>query len=359
MVYFLGGQSPDGFRTDFDKLISEKGYYTYILKGGAGTGKSTLIHSIAERFSDRENADLYRCASDLNSLDAVVFNRSKAIVVDGTAPHTFDPEYPAVCQEIINLGELWDGEAIAANGEKIIALSEENKRLHLRSRRYIGACAALCTDTVQIASAAVNSEKLDGFALRLAAKITGKSKRIREGRLHLRQLSAMTSDGYVTCPPPDDYTVYLLNDPHQAGATALLGRLAAHILHGGHDVIASECHILCSPLYEHILIPELKTAVMTSSSFNGFTSENKLPINMKRFYINQELAAKKQRIGFNRRGAKELSEEAAFSIGAALKVHDELERFYSSAMNFAALKPIEERISAAVERRMQCKCNLD
>lgn len=356
MDYFLGGQSPSGFRTNFGRLISDKSFYTYILKGGAGSGKSTLMRSLAEHFDGRESIDLYRCASDLHSIDAVVLNRSKIIVVDGTAPHTFDPIYPAVCQEIVNLGEFWDSSAIAASGERIIAVSDENKRLHMRSQRFVSALSALCSDTLHIAADALNTEKLEKFSERLTKKIVGKGGHIQEGTPYFRQLSAITQDGYVTCPPPSDYTVYILNDAYHAGASALLRSISEHILRSGYDVVISESYMFQSPQYEHILIPELKTAVMTSSSFNGFTCENKLPVNMQRFYFKQELSSRKQRISFNRRGARELGEEAALSIAMALEIHNELEGFYSPAMNFEAIKPVSERITEAVEERLRCNC---
>ena len=41
--YFLGSTSPDGFKTSFSDIINDDKFYTYILKGGPGTGKSTLM----------------------------------------------------------------------------------------------------------------------------------------------------------------------------------------------------------------------------------------------------------------------------------------------------------------------------
>ena len=46
-TFFLGSSGPSGFKTDFGKIINKPEYYTYILKGGPGTGKSTLMKKIA------------------------------------------------------------------------------------------------------------------------------------------------------------------------------------------------------------------------------------------------------------------------------------------------------------------------
>ena len=39
--YFLGCMTQQGFSTEFGRLMEEKDRFTYILKGGAGTGKSS------------------------------------------------------------------------------------------------------------------------------------------------------------------------------------------------------------------------------------------------------------------------------------------------------------------------------
>ena len=46
--YFLGANSPSGFYSLYDQLISpEEARAVYILKGGPGCGKSTLMRRVA------------------------------------------------------------------------------------------------------------------------------------------------------------------------------------------------------------------------------------------------------------------------------------------------------------------------
>lgn len=89
--YFLGESTPNGFSTPFAQQISAEGYFTCILKGGPGTGKSGLMRKIAEEFQKQEDIDVYYCASDPDSLDAVVLHQSKFIIVDGTSPQESVP----------------------------------------------------------------------------------------------------------------------------------------------------------------------------------------------------------------------------------------------------------------------------
>ena len=54
-TYFLGSSTAQGFRTTFDNVIKDEGIFTYILKGGAGTGKSSLMKKAANEFENYEH----------------------------------------------------------------------------------------------------------------------------------------------------------------------------------------------------------------------------------------------------------------------------------------------------------------
>lgn len=87
--YFLGANTPSGFVSRFDHLYDpDDGWFAYILKGGPGTGKSTLMKRAAkEACSAQIKTELIYCSSDPHSLDAVIFPEIKVCIVDGTAPH--------------------------------------------------------------------------------------------------------------------------------------------------------------------------------------------------------------------------------------------------------------------------------
>ena len=59
--YFLGANSPQGFYSLYSELIDpETAKTVYILKGGPGCGKSTLMKQVAARLAQEMGAPCYR-----------------------------------------------------------------------------------------------------------------------------------------------------------------------------------------------------------------------------------------------------------------------------------------------------------
>ena len=100
--YFLGANAPTGFYSLYDHLLSpEEARAIYILKGGPGCGKSTLMRKIGAWAEESGlETEYVLCSGDPDSLDAVLLPQSGVAIVDGTAPHV-----------VVSLGRFW-GQAI-------------------------------------------------------------------------------------------------------------------------------------------------------------------------------------------------------------------------------------------------------
>ena len=87
--YFLGANAPDGFYSLYPQLIDlERARAVYILKGGPGCGKSSLMRRVAQAMEEKgASVEYIACSGDPDSLDAVVFPALNTAIVDGTAPH--------------------------------------------------------------------------------------------------------------------------------------------------------------------------------------------------------------------------------------------------------------------------------
>lgn len=89
VTFFLGANAPSGFYSLYDELLPpERAQRIFLLKGGAGCGKSTLMGKVADALAGTgEDVEYIRCSGDPDSLDAVLFPHLGVAIVDATAPH--------------------------------------------------------------------------------------------------------------------------------------------------------------------------------------------------------------------------------------------------------------------------------
>ena len=92
--YFLGANAPTGFYSLYDGLLPpEKARAIYILKGGPGCGKSTLMRKIGAWAEESGlKTEYILCSGDPDSLDAVILPALGVAIVDGTAPQGVVPQ---------------------------------------------------------------------------------------------------------------------------------------------------------------------------------------------------------------------------------------------------------------------------
>ena len=87
--FFLGANTPQGFVSRFDQLADcDDAWRCFVIKGGPGTGKSSLMKKVAEYLTQQDYpVELIHCSSDVNSLDGVIAKDIKTSIADGTSPH--------------------------------------------------------------------------------------------------------------------------------------------------------------------------------------------------------------------------------------------------------------------------------
>lgn len=155
-TYFPGANTGLGFVNRFDGILSpwERQHYAYVLKGGPGVGKSTLMRKVAARAAEQGyGVEEFRCAGDPDSLDAVRVPALRVVLLDGTAPHTIDPILPGIADEVIDLGHFLHREVFAQKAETLRARFAENKTHYARAYACLGAASALMEQAVAAAEA--------------------------------------------------------------------------------------------------------------------------------------------------------------------------------------------------------------
>lgn len=90
--FFLGANSEEGFSSLYEQLLGGRFDDLLILKGGAGSGKSTFMRRVGAAVERTGERVVYiNCSGDPDSLDGAIFLDRRAAIVDGTAPHGTAP----------------------------------------------------------------------------------------------------------------------------------------------------------------------------------------------------------------------------------------------------------------------------
>lgn len=346
-TYFAGANTARGFVGAYPALVREGELdRLYILKGGSGTGKSTLIRQCAAR------ARLYGvqvtmllCSSDPTSADGVILTGKdghRIAVVDGTAPHTLDPDLPGAVGEIVPLGECWRTAVLTAARPEIEAHIGEKQAAYRLAYRYLAAYGEMAATSRSLLSGCVCKEKMAAAVRRLAAGIP-KGKACRE---EIRYTAGVTMRG-----------VYRL--PTFGGLSRQ--RIAVLDVCGSADFFwdalraaAAErrCTLYLAPapgetdtFYEAYL-PESGTAFCTACD----REEGETAVNMQRFLDRRSLASIRGRLRFAARCREMLMSGAVESLARAREHHFALEEIYKTAMDFTAVEQIGERIAGEIVR---------
>jgi hypothetical protein len=349
-LFFLGANAPGGFVSRFSEVYDvREGWRAYILKGGPGTGKSTLMKRVAAEALARGQAVWCSpCSSDPESLDAVVLPDMRTCVMDGTAPHVIEPKHPGMCEILVNLGDHYDTDLLALSADRLYAKFADNAALHKRAARYISAAGQVLSDNLKLAGGCTDIDKAAAYGASLARRLLPKCRE-RAGLEQVRFLSAVTPKGYLClsstvgalCP-----TVKVISDRYGAASAAAMSAFRLVALERGYDIISCRSPFFPQGAPEHLLVPEAGVAFCTCSDMLPIAAERL--IRADRFTDGERLRRHKQRLSFNRRATAELISAACDTLTAAKAVHDQMESYYIKAMDFDALSARTERLVADI-----------
>ncbi len=347
--FYFGANNKKGycslFGDTYDPYI--KGNHL-ILKGGPGTGKSTLMKRIADKLEKRGYyVERGFCSADPQSLDIVLVPEINFSVVDGTSPHTMDPTLPGVTEHIVDLSVAWDKNYLKGHIDEIGELTQSNKQQHKKTADYLMLASAIETQNVLLCTDCVDKEKLQRYIKRLKARIVPERADYKPGRVHKRFLSAVTPDGvdvrYDSVVALAEKIV-TIEDEYGVVAPYIAEKISDFAIEQGYDVYKCFCPLFPDFKAEHIIIPELKTALFTENSYHFSIDDESKRIHAGRFMDKEGFSVKREKLLFGKKAKKELINEAVRTMSLAKDIHDRLEEYYIKATDFNIINEISENI---------------
>lgn len=345
--YFLGGNTPSGFYSLYHQLSDPHRVRSlYILKGGAGCGKSSLMKRIA-RHGEAAGLEAERilCSGDPDSLDAVIFPALSAAVVDGTSPHVVEADYAGAVERYVDLSRFYDRAALQPLREDIIAATGEYKGCYKRVYRCLGAAGELLRDRGDLVSSELVRQKLAKRARGIISREIKKGTEA-EGALSQRFLTAITHRGPValwdTVTDQAD-RIYQLSDSCGL-AHHLLSPILSAALAAGQDAVACPDPMAPDRL-AHLILPGLSLAFVTDSPDFPWTKKAHRRLRLDAMADGEQSQANRPRLRFSRKVATALTEEAVAGLAQAKAAHDKLESLYNPHVDFEGVYQLADELA--------------
>lgn len=333
--YFLGANAPTGFYSLYDQLIDlETARGVYILKGGAGCGKSSFMRRIA-RHAEAAGYDtqFILCSGDPDSLDALIIPELKVAMVDGTAPHVIEPQYPGVVEHYINLEKFYNSAGLQGAREAVLEDTEGYRKHYKRCYRCLSAASELDADVRELLLTRETQARLVKRARGIISReIKGDGS---GGEVVQRFLGALTHAGAVCLWDTVDAQckrVYSLCDSCGL-AHALLSPVLSAASARDFGVIACPDPMAPDRL-AHLIIPELSLAFVTSTPELEYPGRPYRRIRLDAMVDGEFYHRVRARVRFTRKVSAALKGEAVAALGQAKAQHDALEAHYNPWVDF-------------------------
>lgn len=341
VTYFLGSNSPDGFSSLYDQLLPlDRARRIYLLKGGPGCGKSTLMKEVSAALAETgQPVEYIRCSGDPESLDAVLFPELGVALTDATAPHVQEPRLPGVVESYVDLGRFYDHSGLLPLRREIQSSTTIYKGHYGRAYRCLTAAAQLMEDDRAALSTPVLDKKLQKRVRGiLSRECKPRQRPCVPGAGKERFLGSVSCQGISTCFETVESQckrVYVLQDSYHLAAPAL-EELWKGFRNGGYD------GVLCrSPLFpqrlEHLLLPELGLAFVTATQQLPYPGRSYRRVRVDAMIDPQLLRLHRSRLRLSKKVTAALLNEAVAALAQAKAEHDKLEKLYNPHVDFAGV----------------------
>ena len=345
--YFPGGNTTKGFFSYYDMLQNKNDLTDiYTIKGGPGVGKSTLMKKIGTIFEkDGCEVNYYHCSSDPYSLDGVHIPKKKILFVDGTSPHITDPKYPGAKHHLINLADFLNTETLKKNSDKIIEITDKISGLFSTAYCYLKATRPIYENLNKNYSNAFMGNQFNYLISYLDEIITG--GKTGNGYSEKKMfLSAITPYGFKNFlnETVKNKNVYILNSLTGDLTHKVTNNIKTRLELKNFKTESYYCPIDPDYKLEHLIIPELDTAIITSNKFHIF--KNGEIINVSQIY-NASLL-NKEAIEYDEKIIDNLLNKSVNVISLAKSTHDILEEYYISAMDYLKLDSFFNKIIKSI-----------
>ncbi|MBM4761622.1 PRK06851 family protein [Bacillus sp. B15-48] len=353
--YFAGGNTARGFYSLYESNLQGLSR-VFILKGGPGTGKSTLMKKIGKEWNDKGyDVEYLHCSSDHESIDGVIFRSLGVGIVDGTAPHVIEPTLPGVVEEYVNLGVAWNSDQLQAQKEEIELLSTDRSAAFKAAYETFAEALRVHDEWEKIYIENMDFNKANELTEDLLARLFEGKNLEKQADVYHRYLGAATPVGAVDFVPNITEGLskrYFIKGRPGSGKSTMLKKIAAEAEVRGFDTEVYHCGFDPHSL-DMIIVRELGFAIFDSTAPHEYFPEKETDeiVDMYGTIIAQGTDEKydaeiqdcssRYRANMNK---------AIASLAKAKSLHEELEAIYKGAMDYRKIDELTVALNKEIEK---------
>ncbi len=315
-IYFPGANTGRGFISRFSGIVPDSEHYTYFLKGGPGVGKNTLMRAVAAKAKEKGlTVEEFRCASDPKSYDAIRIPEIKVAMLDGTAPHSIDPDTPGINGEVLDLGYFKNRREFALYRGELEVLTAKNKDCYKSAYAWLSAARTLKNEAVAKAASALDTGRMRAF-------LSPFIKTAKQGSQRKLFAASATPEGVV------DFT-----DSFCDGKTLFLSGIL------GEAALTTAERLLCESdvLIGYGFVEPQSPIAIKNDYFSLALGEGETLIGLCAFPVPECVPAFIEE-------SERLVGKAIEALAGALDAHDKIEELYRPFVNYEKVNEESERV---------------
>ena len=338
--YFAAANSKDGFVSYFKNVFGGDDIKRlYILLGGPGSGKSTMMKRVAD-ISEKEGNTTERihCSSSPYSLDGVIIKEKGIAVIDGTNPHTYDASYPGVRETVIDPGIAWDTKKLYEKKGEIFELTSRKKSSYRKAYLYLRAAGLISDEMKEVAKSCVLTEKLlKNAEVQIRGALHGKGTQFSESIRLQRGITGQGSVYFESLARSAEKRI-LVKDVHGISEiyfSYLYKEAKRNGLNGTVSYSPEDRSVIDGILFED-----------ASVCFSLYCNENECDkiINCERFEDKSAFSDVKQKYAFAARCKNALEAQAYSALSDAAKYHEEIEKVYAPCTDYSITERLTDEL---------------
>lgn len=198
--YFPGSNTADGFKGFYDGEL-ERLDKVILLKGGPGTGKSSLMKAVAKESAKKGlDHEIWYCSGDPSSVDGVYVKDIGAAVVDATAPHATEARLPVIRESVTDMAQSLARDRLLPERGKIEKLFYLKKRSYERAYEHLSRAFGYSEKKWREYSRLADIEGIRREAAAFALSVSDGAGVAQRGKRRTRNMfsTAITADGAVS-----------------------------------------------------------------------------------------------------------------------------------------------------------------